>query len=257
MSKGNVIALVPALALLVPAAWGQMPMAMTRHYDPATATTLKGTVEEVSEIRGPGNWRIVRMLVKSDAETADVHVGPAAFLKEKQFALSKGEPVEVTGSKVTVNGRPLIIAREISSGGKHITLRDSDGIPLWSRGGMPGAGMGAMMGGGRGMMNGRGMMRGRGMMGETGRKGTAESGTAPGERVFEAHCAMCHETTSTKKAGPGLKGLFQRGKLANGKPASEQNIVSVIDDGGRGMPPFADVLTRQQMQDLVAYLRQL
>jgi hypothetical protein len=75
------VAFVPALALLVPAAWGQMSTAMTRNYDPATVTTLKGTVEEVSEVKGPGNWRIVRVLVKSDGETADVHVGPAAFLR--------------------------------------------------------------------------------------------------------------------------------------------------------------------------------
>jgi mono/diheme cytochrome c family protein len=57
--------------------------------------------------------------------------------------------------------------------------------------------------------------------------------------------------------GPGLKGLFKRGKLNDGKAANEANIRARIDDGGNGMPGYKDVLDDQQKEDLIAYLKTL
>ena len=69
---------------------------------------------------------------------------------------------------------------------------------------------------------------------------------------------MCHRGESTdKKIGPGLKGLFQKEKLLNGKKPTEQTIRARIDEGGSGMPPFKDMLSDQEKDDLVAYLKTL
>jgi len=85
----------------------------------------------------------------------------------------------------------------------------------------------------------------------------AKGDPAKGKEVFE-QCAVCHNADSTeKKMGPGLKGLFKRDKLNDGKKASEANIRSRIDDGGNGMPPYKDLLDDQQKEDLVAYLKTL
>ncbi|HOQ46789.1 MAG TPA: cytochrome c [Bryobacteraceae bacterium] len=78
-----------------------------------------------------------------------------------------------------------------------------------------------------------------------------------GKAVFE-QCAMCHSTTSTEKGiGPGLKGLFKRQKLANGKKVTEANVMEQIDEGGAGMPAYADMLSPEEKRNLLAYLKTL
>ncbi len=91
--------------------------------------------------------------------------------------------------------------------------------------------------------------------GETkGAAGDAEKGKA----VFAQQCLMCHNaTTSEKKMGPGLKGLFKKDKLTNGKKATEQNIRAQIDAGGNGMPGYKDMLSAAEHNDLIAYLKTL
>ena len=89
--------------------------------------------------------------------------------------------------------------------------------------------------------------------GSSGSKGDA----AKGKETFE-QCAICHNVdTDEKKMGPSLKGLFKRQKLANGKAVNEANVTGMINEGGNGMPPFADVLTKAEKDDIVAYLKSL
>ena len=80
---------------------------------------------------------------------------------------------------------------------------------------------------------------------------------AKGKEVFE-QCAVCHNADSAeKKMGPGLKGLFSKAKLANGKAPTEANVRAKINEGGNGMPAYADMLTDAEKNDLVAYLKTL
>jgi mono/diheme cytochrome c family protein len=46
-------------------------------------------------------------------------------------------------------------------------------------------------------------------------------------------------------------------KLPNGKKATEQNIRVQIDNGGNGMPPYKDMLSDQEKDDLIGYLKTL
>ena len=81
---------------------------------------------------------------------------------------------------------------------------------------------------------------------------------AKGKSTFDDNCSVCHNADSTeRKMGPGLKGLFKRDKLANGKAVNEANVTGMINEGGNGMPPFADVLTKAEKDDIVAYLKSL
>jgi cytochrome c len=80
---------------------------------------------------------------------------------------------------------------------------------------------------------------------------------AKGKEVFE-QCSVCHNADSDeKKMGPGLKGLFSKAKLSNGKPPTEANVLAKINEGGGGMPSYADMLTSQEKTDLIAYLKTL
>ena len=78
-----------------------------------------------------------------------------------------------------------------------------------------------------------------------------------GKEAFE-QCAVCHNTdTDEKKVGPSLKGLFQRDKLKNGKQVNDEDVLSVINTGGGGMPSFADRLSQEEKDNLIAYLHTL
>lgn len=57
--------------------------------------------------------------------------------------------------------------------------------------------------------------------------------------------------------GPGLKGLFKNAKMVNGKAPTEANVKAKIDEGGNGMPAYKDMLTDQEKNDLIAYLKTL
>ena len=78
---------------------------------------------------------------------------------------------------------------------------------------------------------------------------------AKGKVVFES-CTMCHAIDgTTKKMGPNLKGLFKQAKLKDGKPVTEQNVLAFIKKGGKGMPSFGDMLSAQELNNVVAYLK--
>jgi len=78
-----------------------------------------------------------------------------------------------------------------------------------------------------------------------------------GKEIF-GQCSGCHSAeTDEKKVGPPLKGLFQRAKLRNGKPVTEKNIRSRIEQGGDGMPAFSELLSDKEKIDLISYLKTL
>jgi cytochrome c len=80
---------------------------------------------------------------------------------------------------------------------------------------------------------------------------------AKGKETFE-QCSVCHNADSTeKKMGPGLKGLFAKDKLTNGKKPTEANVRAKIDEGGNGMPAYKEMLSDDEKADLVAYLKTL
>jgi len=80
---------------------------------------------------------------------------------------------------------------------------------------------------------------------------------AKGKAVFQ-QCSVCHHADSNeKKMGPGLKGLFKKAKLADGKKLTEASVRAKIDAGGNGMPAYKDMLSDVEKDDLVAYLKTL
>ena len=80
---------------------------------------------------------------------------------------------------------------------------------------------------------------------------------AKGKEVFE-QCGVCHNADSEeKKMGPGLKGLFKHEKLVNGKKPTDATVRAKIEEGGNGMPAYKDMLSEQEKDDLIAYLKTL
>jgi cytochrome c len=86
---------------------------------------------------------------------------------------------------------------------------------------------------------------------------TAAGDAKKGQAAFD-NCAICHNADSAEvKIGPGLKGLFKREKLVNGKPVNEENVKAVITDGSGAMPPFGDSISAEDKDNIIAYLKTL
>jgi mono/diheme cytochrome c family protein len=95
------------------------------------------------------------------------------------------------------------------------------------------------------------------------RKSDAELGLTPqqaaGRRVYDAHCERCHEPYSSRsRQGPSLKGVFKKPFLAeSGLPANDERATDIIRYGRSKMPAYSQVLTQQQIDDLLAYMHTL
>ena len=104
-----------------------------RMYDPQTVTTVSGEVVSADTISGPrGGYQGLHLTLKTDQETIPVHLGPKQFLDQQPIKFAAGDKVEVIGSRVTFDGKPVILAAEVKKGGQSLQLRDANGIPVWA-----------------------------------------------------------------------------------------------------------------------------
>jgi hypothetical protein len=102
-------------------------------YNPSTEVTIQGTVQELKQFTGPRGVVGTDVVLKTEKETLDVRLGPAAFLTQNKFEVAKGDQIQVTGSKVKINNSDIVLAREVKKGEQTLTLRDAQGFPVWSR----------------------------------------------------------------------------------------------------------------------------
>jgi mono/diheme cytochrome c family protein len=85
----------------------------------------------------------------------------------------------------------------------------------------------------------------------------AKGEPARGKAVFESNCEECHDPYSREeRVGPGLQGL-KVGKLPDGRPATHDKLLDIVNSGPAEMPSFKDRLTEQQKEDVVAFLMTL
>jgi mono/diheme cytochrome c family protein len=82
---------------------------------------------------------------------------------------------------------------------------------------------------------------------------------AAGRRVYDDRCDRCHEPYSTRgKKGPSLKGIFKRPYMPeSGLPANDERATDIIRYGRSKMPGFSEVLTQEQIDELLAYMHTL
>ena len=96
-------------------------------YDKSTETTFNGTVVAV---QGPSNSKLPRgtyLVVRSGAITWNVHMG---LFASKAIPFASGDSVQITGSVISFNGQQILLARQVNSGSKSITVRSTGGFVL-------------------------------------------------------------------------------------------------------------------------------
>jgi mono/diheme cytochrome c family protein len=95
------------------------------------------------------------------------------------------------------------------------------------------------------------------------RKSDAELGLKPqqaeGRKLYDNYCDRCHEPYSSRgKKGPSLKGVFKHQYLSlSGLPANDDRMTDIVKYGRAKMEGFSQVMTDQQIKDLLAYLHTL
>jgi mono/diheme cytochrome c family protein len=79
---------------------------------------------------------------------------------------------------------------------------------------------------------------------------------AEGKQVYDVGCAHCHEENDLKlkKVPPDLHGLFEKSAMPDGEPATDAEVEHVVLTGKGIMPSFANQITQEQLDALVAYL---
>jgi mono/diheme cytochrome c family protein len=95
------------------------------------------------------------------------------------------------------------------------------------------------------------------------RKSDAELGLNPqqaqGRKLYDDYCDRCHEPYSSRgKKGPSMKGVFKHQYLSiSGLPANDERMTDIVKNGRAKMEGFRQVMTDQQISDLLAYMHTL
>ena len=74
----------------------------------------------------------MHLTVKTDKETIVVQLGPSWYLDQQKMTFAPNDTLQITGSRVTFDGKPALIAAEMKEGSQSLKLRDANGIPLWA-----------------------------------------------------------------------------------------------------------------------------
>jgi hypothetical protein len=102
-------------------------------YNSATETTVAGTVEDVRTVSPPAGGRgALHLTLNTSSGPVEVHVGPTWYVSSRNITFAKGDAVTLIGSKMSMSGREVLVAREITKGQQTLTLRAANGAPVWS-----------------------------------------------------------------------------------------------------------------------------
>jgi hypothetical protein len=133
----SALAILAACALPLSHASAQQDSAAAkiRTYDATSAVTLTGVkIIRVDTLSGTNNPSL-SLVVESGADSLNAMIGPVTFLASNSLTLAAGDVVDISGSKVTMAGKPSLIATEIKKGETKVVLRDkATGAPAWPSG---------------------------------------------------------------------------------------------------------------------------
>jgi mono/diheme cytochrome c family protein len=82
---------------------------------------------------------------------------------------------------------------------------------------------------------------------------------ASGRHIYDQYCDRCHAAYSSRgRKGPSMQGIFKKQYLSqSGMPANDDRVGDIIRIGRNKMDGFGNVLTDEQIKDLLAYLHTL
>ena len=102
-----------------------------RNYDPKTVETIQGKVLSMEKTPSKGRGYGVHLTLQTEKESISVHLGPGWYIEKQTPHIKSNDTIIVTGSRVTFDGKPAIIAAQVKKGNETLKLRDENGIPSW------------------------------------------------------------------------------------------------------------------------------
>lgn len=133
LKQAVLFSLVLMVLAWAPESWAQL----RKSFDPQKVTTIQGLIVKLETITRQGrqasNGRKTQIAhLKTDTGIIAVHLGPAEFLAQQQFAPKTGDTLEVTGGKIRTRSGEVLLAATVKAGGKTFQLRDARGVSVWS-----------------------------------------------------------------------------------------------------------------------------
>jgi hypothetical protein len=102
-------------------------------YNPQTAVTVSGIVISMTPPAAQkGLPYLVYLTLRTKTEKITVFLGPNLYVDKLPVKIKALDKIEVTGSKVTWEGKPVLLAAEVKIGDEVLKLREPDGVPVWS-----------------------------------------------------------------------------------------------------------------------------
>lgn len=107
-----------------------------RHRIPVSNTSneglVQGVVQDVQEFYCPiSGDEGTHLLVKTEDGILQVHVAPTRFLSDKKLSFSKGDQIQVVGSRIIYHGHEAVIARRVTRRNETMAFREPNGKPIW------------------------------------------------------------------------------------------------------------------------------
>jgi sporulation protein YlmC with PRC-barrel domain len=106
-------------------------------FDPKSIKKITGQVIKVDQVipkSGIMSQMEIELIVYVDRkEAVPVYLGPMWYIdsSNRRNRFKSGDEVSVTGSWITTEEEPFMIASSVKKGNKTLQLRDKDGTPVW------------------------------------------------------------------------------------------------------------------------------
>jgi hypothetical protein len=125
-----------SLMVAVSSSWAQSGRRL--HYstlfNPGTVGAVSGEVVRVEHaFSGSGKDYCVHALLKTPSGQVTAILAPRGYMEERALAIAPKDRVTVTGSLISVLGKPFLLAMDVQ-GDRTMKLREANGRPAWAVG---------------------------------------------------------------------------------------------------------------------------
>jgi len=128
--------IIGLLSLMLSSSWAQSGRRL--HYstlfNPRTVGVVSGEVVRVEQVlSGNGADYCVHALLKTPQGQVTAILAPQGYLAAQGLTIAPKDRVKVSGSLITILGKPFILAMEVM-GDRTMRLREANGRPAWAVG---------------------------------------------------------------------------------------------------------------------------
>jgi len=121
-----------ALAVLVILLFAPSPLQNAPAYNASNEVTVQGVVQDVQEFYCPiSGDEGTHLTLETENGAVQVHVAPQRFLRGNNLSFSKGDQIQVVGSRIIYEGHDALIARTVVRGTQTMAFRKPNGRPVW------------------------------------------------------------------------------------------------------------------------------